>query len=121
MLRAFVLFASACIAIAADRRIPVRVVVVTMFERGADTGDTPGEFQFWVEREKLTRVIPFPQGDRNLRMNTQGVLGLSTGVGTAKAAASMFTARSIPASPAYQVLRVSGPIVGGANVVQRIR
>jgi purine nucleoside permease len=39
-----------------------KVVVVTMFEAGADTGDQPGEFQFWVEREKLNRVWPFPQG-----------------------------------------------------------
>jgi len=27
--------------------------VVAMFERGADTGDEPGEYQYWVEREKL--------------------------------------------------------------------
>ena len=74
---------------AADRRIPVRVVVVTMFERGADTGDEPGEFQYWVEREKLDRVLPFPAGSRDLRMNRQGVLGIVTGVGTAKAAASI--------------------------------
>ena len=76
-------------AIAADRPIPVRVVVVTMFERGADTGDEPGEFQYWVEREKLDRVLPFPAGNRDLRMNRQGVLGIVTGVGTAKAAASI--------------------------------
>ena len=42
--------------------IPVKVVVVTMFERGADTGDAPGEFQNWVEHEKLDQVIDFPQG-----------------------------------------------------------
>ena len=42
--------------------IPVKVVVVAMFERGADTGDEPGEFQYWVERNKLDRVIPFTQG-----------------------------------------------------------
>ena len=69
--------------------IPVKVVVVTMFERGADTGDQPGEFQYWVEREKLDRVIPFPAGWRNLRMNDKGVLGLCTGIGTARAAASV--------------------------------
>src|SRR5580704_9112988 len=74
---------------AAARRIPVRIVVVTMFERGADTGDEPGEFQYWVEREKLDRVYPFPQGYRDLRMNRQGVLGVVTGVGTAKAAATI--------------------------------
>ena len=32
-----------------------RVVIVTMFERGEDTGDAPGEFQYWVEREHLDR------------------------------------------------------------------
>src|ERR1035438_10129011 len=69
--------------------IPVKVVVVTMFERGADTGDEPGEFQFWVERNKLDRVMPFPQGYHNLRMNSDGVLGVVTGVGNTKAAASI--------------------------------
>src|SRR5689334_16135451 len=70
-------------------RIPVRVVVVAMFEPGADTGDQPGEFQYWVEREKLDRVLPFPQGYRDLRMNRNGVLGVVTGVGTARAAATI--------------------------------
>ncbi len=67
-----------------------RVVVVAMFEDGADTGDRPGEFQFWVEREKLTRVWPFPQGYRDLRTNADGtVLGVVTGVGTAHSAATI--------------------------------
>src|SRR5436305_1235012 len=73
----------------AQHRIPVKVVVVTMFERGADTGDEPGEIQYWVEREKLDRIYRFPQGYRDLRMSRQGVLGVVTGVGTAKAAASI--------------------------------
>jgi purine nucleoside permease len=59
----------------------VKVVVVTMFERGADTGDEPGEFQYWVEREKLDRVLTLPAGFHDLRM--------VTGIGTAKAAASI--------------------------------
>ena len=69
--------------------IPVKVVVIAMFERGADSGDEPGEFQYWVERNKLDRVIPFPQGNHDLRMNREGVLGILAGVGTAKAAASI--------------------------------
>ena len=69
--------------------IPVKVVVVAMFERGADTGDDPGEFQYWVEREKLDEVLPFPQGYHALRMNRDGVLGTVTGAGTARAAASI--------------------------------
>src|SRR5690349_11484479 len=73
----------------AQTPVEVKVVVVTMFERGADTGDDPGEFQYWVERERLDRVVPFPQGWRNLRMNDDNVLAVCTGMGTARAAASV--------------------------------
>src|SRR5260370_42101507 len=79
------------VAAQAAQPIPVKVVVVAMFERGADTGDEPGEFQYWVEREKLDRVIAFPQGYRDLRMNRDGVLGVVTGIGTAKAAATIMS------------------------------
>src|SRR5947207_14449811 len=76
-------------AAAKERAMPVKVVVVTMFERGADTGDEPGEFQYWVERNKLDRVIKFPQGYHDLRINGDGVLGMVTGVGVVRAAASV--------------------------------
>jgi purine nucleoside permease len=69
--------------------IRVKVVVVTMFERGEDTGDAPGEFQLWVEREHLDQILPLPSGYHHVRMNKDGVLGMVTGVGTAKAAASV--------------------------------
>ena len=69
--------------------IPVKVVVISLFEPGADKGDTPGEYQYWVEREHLDRVFAFPQGFHDLRMNDQGVLGVLAGVGTARAAASI--------------------------------
>ena len=72
------------------KAIEVKVVVINMFEAGADTGDVPGEYQYWVEREHLDTIVPFPQGYHNLRMNSHnGVLGLLTGVGTARAAASV--------------------------------
>jgi purine nucleoside permease len=73
----------------AAKPIAVKVVVVTMFERGEDTGDVPGEFQLWVERERLDQIIPLPAGYHHVRMNKDGVLGIVTGVGTAKAAASV--------------------------------
>ena len=41
---------------------PIRAVIVTTFEVGHDTGDIPGEFQFWVEREHLSETLPFPGG-----------------------------------------------------------
>ncbi len=75
--------------VASAAAIPVKVVVVTMFERGADKGDQPGELQYWVERNRLDRVIPFPQGFHDLRMNREGVLAVLTGVGTAKSAAAI--------------------------------
>ncbi len=68
---------------------PVKVVVVTMFERGEDTGDEPGEFQLWVEREKLTKVYAAGAGYHRLRGNGKGLLGIVTGVGTARAASSV--------------------------------
>ena len=74
---------------ATNSPIPVKVVVVTMFERGQDTGDTPGEFQLWVEREHLDRILPMAAAYHHARLNKDGVLGILTGVGTAKAAASV--------------------------------
>ena len=74
---------------AQPRPIPIKVVVITMFERSEDTGDTPGEFQLWVEREHLEQILPLPAGYHHVRLNKDGVLGMVTGVGTAKAAASV--------------------------------
>jgi purine nucleoside permease len=69
--------------------IPIKVVVVTMYEAGEDTGDAPGEYQYWVEREHLDRVVPFEAGYHHLRLSDNGILGVLTGVGTAKAAATI--------------------------------
>jgi purine nucleoside permease len=70
--------------------LQIRVVVVTTFEVGNDTGDLPGEFQNWVERYPLPETLPFPQGYRSLRYNSQDhVLGLVTGAGKSSAAASI--------------------------------
>jgi purine nucleoside permease len=76
-------------ATAETKPIRIKVVVVAMFERGEDTGDTPGEYQLWVEREHLDQIIPLPAGYHHVRLNKDGVLGILTGVGTAKAAASV--------------------------------
>src|SRR5229473_125473 len=72
-----------------SKPIPIKVVVVAMFERGEDTGDTPGEYQLWAEREHLDQIIPLPAGYHHVRLNKDGVLGILTGVGTAKAAGSV--------------------------------
>ncbi len=69
---------------------PVRAVVVTTFEIGQDTGDVPGEFQLWVEREHLEEVVPFPGGTHPLRTNRDHtVLGMVSGTTLVNATASM--------------------------------
>src|SRR5215472_19305514 len=105
------LLAAVCAA-AGEKPIPVKVVVVTMFERGADTGDEPGEFQYSVEREKLDRVFPLPQAFHDVRMNDQGVLGVLTGVGTAKAAASIMAVGLDPRFDLHQAYWLVAGIAG---------
>lgn len=57
----------------ASDRIPVRVMILAGFEVGDDTGDAPGEFQFWREREKLTKSIAVPGASHPLCTNGQGL------------------------------------------------
>lgn len=68
---------------------PVKVVVVSMYENGEPTGDKPGEFQLWIERQKLTTIIPLPLGAYDLRMNDSGVLAICTGGGATNATSSI--------------------------------
>jgi purine nucleoside permease len=72
-----------------EKPIPVKVVIVAMFEVGADTGDAPGELQFWVERDHLDRVYPLAAGYHAARMNGDGEMAILTGQGTAHAAATI--------------------------------
>ena len=67
----------------------MKVVVVTMFEQGEDTGDAPGELQYWVERDHLDRVYPLSAAYHAVRMNGQGEMAVLTGPGTANAAATI--------------------------------
>jgi purine nucleoside permease len=95
------------------RPIPVKVVVVTMFERGKDTGDAPGEFQLWIEREHLDRIMDLPAGYHHVRLNGAGVLGMLTGVGTAKAAASVMALGTDPRFDLSKAYWIVAGIGGG--------
>jgi purine nucleoside permease len=107
--------ASLCLSCSSpqNKAIPIKVVVVTMFEIGADTGDAPGEFQNWVEQEKLDQVIDFPQGFHNLRMSADGVLGTVTGVGTARAAANTM---ALGMDPRFDLTKAYWVVAGIAGV-----
>ena len=82
--------ASPAMIAAAYQPLEIRVVVVTTFEVGNDTGDEPGEIQDWIERYPLTETLSFPQGYRALRYNAKDhVLAILTGAGKSSAAASI--------------------------------
>jgi purine nucleoside permease len=74
---------------AGEARIPVKVVIVTLFEVDEDTGDKPGEFQYWVEREHLVGKHPVIGAWRPVREGTNGVIGICTGMGNIRSAASI--------------------------------
>jgi purine nucleoside permease len=94
--------------------LPIRAVIVAMFEPGADTGDQPGEFQFWVEREQLTESLTFPQGFRDLRLNRKtGVLGIVTGVGNIRSAASIM---ALGLDPRFDLSKAYWIIAGIAGI-----
>jgi purine nucleoside permease/predicted cupin superfamily sugar epimerase len=70
--------------------IEIKVVVVTMFEIGADEGDKPGEFQLWKAGQKLDTCLPFAVSHHDICINPEsGVMGIVTGMGTAKAASAI--------------------------------
>jgi purine nucleoside permease len=73
----------------APKPIEIKVVVVSMFEIGADSGDTAGEFQLWHERQGLTVRYPFAHS-HDLFLNPQtGVLGMVTGIGNIRSASAV--------------------------------
>lgn len=96
-------------------KIPVRMVVVTTFELGNDTGDTPGEFQNWVEKLPLPETLPFPLGNHHIRYNAEKqVLGIVTGEGSLRAAASIMALgldKRFDLSKAYWIV----PAIGGID------
>lgn len=93
--------------------IPVKVAVVSMFELGKPTGDAPGEYQFWVERQKLDHIYPFPLGEYDLRMNDQGLLGICTGGGTSNATSSIMALGLDPRFDLSKAYWVIAGIAGG--------
>jgi purine nucleoside permease len=74
---------------AAPKPIEVKVVVVSMFEIGADSGDTAGEFQLWHERQKLDVRYPFAHSHDLFFNPTTGVLGMVTGIGNIRSASAV--------------------------------
>lgn len=101
-------------AFAAPKPIPVKVVVVAMFEQGQDTGDAPGELQYWVERDHLDRVYPLAAGYHAVRMNSLGEMVVLTGQGTAHAASTIMAFGLDPRFDLRHAYWIIAGIAGGS-------
>jgi purine nucleoside permease len=110
----FGLFSAAATALAQIKPINVKVVVVTMFEVGEDTGDAPGELQYWVERDHLDRVYPLAAGYHAVRMNDQGEMAVLTGQGTAHAASTIMALGLDPRFDLTHAYWIVAGIAGGS-------
>lgn len=95
------------------KKLEVKAVVVTMFEPGKDTGDSTGEFQFWVEREKLNKVYPMPGAYHDVLANDQGLIATVTGIGTAKSATSIM---ALGLDPRFNLTQAYWLVAGIAGI-----
>ena len=90
---AFTVFQTVLIILAGcsqPQPIPVRVLVLTMFEIGENSGDAAGEFQHWYEEYFYNADSFEVQGAFSpLFINNDGVAGTVTGMGKARAASTL--------------------------------
>ena len=64
---------------AAAAPISIPVLVITTYETGKDRGDTPGELQYWAERQDLSQEIKVPGVDHPLLTNGKGLYAMVSG------------------------------------------
>jgi purine nucleoside permease len=77
-LLAAALLGSLC-ARGAPAPVAIPVLVITTYETGKDRGDTPGELQFWAERQDLAQEIKVPGVDHPLLTNGKGLYAMVSG------------------------------------------
>jgi purine nucleoside permease len=75
-------------AVHAEQKIEPRVLVIATYETGKDTGDTPGELQYWAERERLTGKVQVAGIEHPLLTNGHGLFAMVSGV-TSRSALSL--------------------------------
>lgn len=96
--------------IAQAAQLRPKVVVVSYFEIGSDTGDRPGELQFWVERDHLDRIIDVPGMSRSVRANRDGSeIAVAVGPGNINPAVNLM---ALGADPRFD-LRTSHWLLNG--------
>ena len=103
------LLAAAALAAAALLSLPsarasgapteIPVLVITTYESGKDRGDTPGELQYWAERQDLGREVRVPGVDHPLLSNGKGLYAMVSGT-TSRCALQIM---ALAADPRYDL------------------
>ena len=94
--------------------IPIRIVIVSMFEIGEVEGDQPGEFQLWRERRDLDTLLPFENSPHEIYLNEEtGVLGVITGIGTPY---STLTTMALAMDPRFDLSQAYWLVAGIAGI-----
>lgn len=97
-------------ALAQSAPLHPKTVIVAYFEVGSDTGDRPGELQYWVERDHLDRVIPVRGMSRPVRANADGTeIAVAVGPGNINPAVNLM---ALGADPQFD-LRASRWLING--------
>jgi purine nucleoside permease len=87
-----------------------KAVIVAYFEIGADTGDRPGELQYWVERDHLDRTVQVVGMSRPVRANADGTeIAITIGPGNINPAVNVM---ALGADPRFD-LRASHWLING--------
>jgi purine nucleoside permease len=99
-----------CAGLSTAQVLHPKVVVVGYFEVGADTGDRPGELQYWVERDHLDRILEVPGMSHPVRANTAGTeIAVAIGPGNIKPGINLM---ALSADPRFD-LRQSHWLING--------
>ena len=97
-----------------DTPLPVKAVLVTMFEIGEDEGDRPGEFQLWKERRPFDLQIPFPHSHHDLFYDESSqTLAMVTGIGTFKSTAAVM---ALGLDPRFDLSKAYWLVAGIAGI-----
>lgn len=105
---------AAALAKAADGQqvIQPRVMVIATYETGKDTGDVPGELQYWVERQHLDQAIQVPGIDHPILTNGKGLYAMVSGT-TSRCAVQMMALAMDPRFDLRHTYFLLSGIAGG--------
>jgi purine nucleoside permease len=92
--------------------ISIDTLIFAAFE--PDSGPIPGELRYFIEREDLTETLTFEAGYRPLHLNrNRAILACTTGVGSARAAASVM---ALGLDPRFDLTQANILITGVAGI-----